>query len=116
MDRAGLEAIDEVAAQLVLYGPQTRSGEIHLTPLRPCEHGNAAGLCHEEGCSAGVYRAAHDPRGFQPWVEEWIDWGSVVWFPVGRSISLNVFGHSDPVVITINGRPIRRSQLIQDLT
>lgn len=57
---------DEHDAQEALYGPQTRSGNVTPAPL-----------------AYSVY----DPLARQGWIRPWMDWDSVVWFPVGHSIS-----------------------------
>jgi hypothetical protein len=50
------EAMSEMRARDTLYGPQTRSGQVNLTPLQPDEFGRPAGLS-----------------------DEWIPWDSISW-------------------------------------
>lgn len=64
------EIEQEYDAQMVLYGPQTRSGEVTSAPL--------------------AYEV-YDPLARQGWIRPWMDWDSIDWFPVGRSISVVLF-------------------------
>lgn len=60
---------DEQVASEALYGPQTRSGRVNLTPLRGDEFGRVVGF---------------------PESHEWIEWDRITWPFISPKFSVSV--------------------------